>query len=106
MDRLSNAIDTLVDETCDGLLKPKHLRNVAKECGLELTKDEANDIATRMVTLFRSKFRKGIDEFVEDVGIEKKLSDLKILAEECKAKCEETGETVGYRSLGVSFGDV
>ncbi|CAJ0608587.1 unnamed protein product [Cylicocyclus nassatus] len=101
MERLSSAIDTLVDDTCNGLLKPKHIRAAAKECGLKLDRSEADAAVTRLVTLFRTKFRSGIDEIVRESKIEEKLANLEVLAASCKAKCEELGVTDGYRPLGV-----
>ncbi|CAJ0609132.1 unnamed protein product [Cylicocyclus nassatus] len=101
MDRLETAIDVLVKETCEGLLKPRHIRKAAKECGLKLDKKDADEATMRLVKLFEEKFRAGIDKVIDDSKIEEKLANLEVLAKECKEKCEEYGVEDGYRPLGV-----
>ncbi|RCN32943.1 hypothetical protein ANCCAN_21235 [Ancylostoma caninum] len=101
MDRLNNAIDTLVDETCSGLSKPKFARAAARDTGVKLSREDAADIMTEILTAFRAKFVQGVEELVKNSEVEQKLADLKILAGKCKERNEQIGITDGYRPLGV-----
>ncbi|KJH46334.1 hypothetical protein DICVIV_07605 [Dictyocaulus viviparus] len=60
MERLYATMDMLLDEICEGMMRPKFIRS----------------------------------------AIERKLADLKVLAEKCKKRNEELQITDGYRSLG------
>ncbi|EYC42945.1 hypothetical protein Y032_0510g2736 [Ancylostoma ceylanicum] len=101
MDRLNSAIDTLVDEICSGLSKPKYVRAAARDTGVKLSREDAAEIVTKLLAVFRAKFAQGVEELVQDSEIEQKLADLKILAEKCKERNEQLGITDGYRPLGV-----
>ncbi|EPB68117.1 GHMP kinase protein [Ancylostoma ceylanicum] len=102
MDRLNSAIDTLVDEICSGLSKPKYVRAAARDTGVKLSREDAAEIVTKLLAVFRAKFAQGVEELVQDSEIEQKLADLKILAEKCKERNEQLGITDGYRPLGSS----
>ncbi|KHJ97588.1 hypothetical protein OESDEN_02434 [Oesophagostomum dentatum] len=103
MERLYDAIDLLIFETTDALSKPDHIRSIAKDCGLDLTEEQAKDLTSKIVAAFERKFSKGIDKIVKDTKVKEKMSELKELAKACKEKCEETGQTVGYRPVNVGF---
>lgn len=99
MERLHNAVDTLLDEMCEGLLKPKYVRKAANACDTTLSRSDADEIMQKIVSVFRAKCEERIAELVQDTNIEQKLADLEILAESCEARNKELGVTDGYRPL-------
>ncbi|VDO50519.1 unnamed protein product [Haemonchus placei] len=99
MERLHAALDTLLEETCQGLTYPKCVRKAAIKSDLTLSKSEADEITRKIVSAFRTKCEERVIELITDTEIEQKLANLKVLTESCKKKNEELGIVDGYRSI-------
>ncbi|KAJ1363751.1 hypothetical protein KIN20_023680 [Parelaphostrongylus tenuis] len=71
-----------------------------REARLEVEKKEAEEMTFAVTHAFRAEVEEEISSLIEECHIEKKLSDLKVLSEHCKAMNEELDATGGYRALG------
>ncbi|KAK6032970.1 hypothetical protein OSTOST_00825 [Ostertagia ostertagi] len=99
MERLHTALDTLLEEICQGLNRPKCLRKAARESGLNLPKSDVDEITEKVVSMFRIKCEESVAELILDAEIDHKLVNLRFLTESCKEKNEELNIVDGYRPV-------
>ncbi|WKX94038.1 hypothetical protein Q1695_011361 [Nippostrongylus brasiliensis] len=99
MDRLYTSIDTLVDDVCEGLRKPKEIAKAVNDCDVPMQLPEAEKLMEKILSSFRKTCQERISKFIQDTEIESKLQDLQALSQECEERNAELGVELGYRPV-------
>uniref|UniRef100_A0A1I7XT78 UPF0502 protein n=1 Tax=Heterorhabditis bacteriophora TaxID=37862 RepID=A0A1I7XT78_HETBA len=100
MDRMQTAIEQIVNEISNSLMKPNRLYHVVKECGERLSREDMRSVLREVADRFRTRSFERIALLIEECEIEEKLSGLRVLLEESEETNKQLGLTAGFRPVG------